>query len=197
VTLIATAVRMSARIAANRAVTRSGMADGPHRRELTFAQARRCLGWLAGAALMGLLGAGVAGAVPPVQDTPSIESRLDLLFGSHEPYRKFLADLQRAVAAGDRDQVADMVRYPLRTHIAGRAVSLANPRHFLAHFDELLPQKSLDAITAQTFAGLFANSQGVMIGSGEVWFSAVCRARDCNAPPVMIIALNPQAPLSP
>jgi hypothetical protein len=90
-----------------------------------------------------------------------------------------------------------MIRYPLKTRIAGRAVQLDNPRHFLAHFDELLPQRSLETITAQTFAGLFANSQGVMIGSGEVWFSAVCAAHDCNAPPVMIIALNPQPPPAP
>ncbi len=76
-------------------------------------------------------------------------------------------------------------------------MKIANPRQFLAHFDELLPQTSLDAITAQSFEGLFANAQGVMIGSGEVWFSGVCRARNCNAPPVMIVALNPQPPAVP
>lgn len=147
-------------------------------------------------ALPALLDPAVA-AAPAAQDNPSIESRLDLLFGSHEPYRKFLQDLQRAVAAHDRNQIAAMIRYPLKTQIAGRAVQLDKPRHFLAHFDELLPQRSLEAITAQTFAGLFANSQGVMIGSGEVWFSAVCASHDCNAPPVMIIALNPQPPPAP
>jgi hypothetical protein len=134
----------------------------------------------------------MAAAVTPEAASRSIDLRLDALFGSHEPYRKFLHDLQRAVAAGDREQIAAMVSYPLNTHIAGRAVKLDNPRHFLAHFDVLLPQKSLDAITAQSFVGLFANSQGVMIGSGEVWFSAACAARDCNAAPVLITALNPQ-----
>jgi hypothetical protein len=158
--------------------------------------APRCRALLVGALLAAALAAmGAAGAA--TQDSQSIESRLDQLFGSHEPYRKFLQELQGAVAGHDRDQIAAMISYPLKTHIGGRAVELSNPRHFLAHFDELLPPSSLDAITAQTFAGLFANSRGVMIGSGEVWFSSVCAAPNCSAPPVLIIALNPQPPAAP
>ncbi len=163
---------------------------------MTHRRALGCLALLLSAAVESLLGSAVA-ADAPAPDSPSIESRLDLLFGSHEPYRAFLQELQDAVATRDRNQIAAMVSYPLRTQIAGRVVKLDNPRHFLAHFDELLPQRSLDAISAQTFAGLFANSHGVMIGSGEVWFGAVCASRDCNAPPIMITALNPQPPHAP
>ncbi len=148
--------------------------------------------WPVAALIVAVLGGGVCDAQGPPQEGPSIESRLDTLFGSHEPYRRFLTDLQHAVAAHDRNQIAGMVSYPLKTRIAGSRVSLAKPQQFLAHFDELLPQKSLDAISAQTFSGLFANSQGVMIGSGEVWFSGVCKAHNCDAPPIMITALNPQ-----
>lgn len=148
--------------------------------------------WLTAAVIFGVLGGGASAARGQGQDGLSVESRLDTLFGSHEPYHRFLTDLQHAVAAHDRNQIAGMVSYPLKTRIAGSSVSLAKPQQFLAHFDELLPQKSLDAISAQSFAGLFANSQGVMIGSGEVWFSGVCKSHDCNAPPIMITALNPQ-----
>jgi hypothetical protein len=173
---------------------RNDMTGIPHQFEL--AQRARRVGtsarWLVAAVILGVLGGGVSDAQEPAQDGPSIESRLDTLFGSHEAYHKFLTDLQHAVAARDRNQIAGMVSYPLKTRIAGTRVSLAKPQQFLAHFDELLPQKSLDAISAQTFAGLFANSQGVMIGSGEVWFSGVCKAHDCNAPPIMITAVNPQ-----
>jgi|WetSurMetagenome_2_1015567.scaffolds.fasta_scaffold898387_1 hypothetical protein len=72
---------------------------------------------------------------------------------------------------------------------------LDNPRHFLAQFDELPPQRGLDAISAQTLAGLFADSQGVKIGSGEVWFGGLCASPECDAPAVMSIALNPPPPL--
>ena len=76
-------------------------------------------------------------------------------------------------------------------------MKLATPRQFLAHFDGAAAQTQPRCDHGAVLRGLFANSQGVMIGSGEVWFSAVCAARDCNAPPVMITALNPQPPASP
>ncbi len=142
--------------------------------------------------LAAITGAAGAAAAEPAPASPT-EARLDALFGSHEPYRTFLADLQRAVAARDRQQIVAMVSYPLRTNLAGHVVKLG-PKQLLAHFDELLPQKTLDAITSQSFDTLFANSQGVMIGSGEVWFAAVCAARDCSAPPIMITAINPPPP---
>jgi hypothetical protein len=151
---------------------------------------RPCV-WLIVVSLLGLL-PGAFAAAAPAQDGSPMDSRLDFLFGSHEPYRRFLQDLQHAVSAGDRNQIAGMVSYPFKTHLSGSAVSLANPRQFVAHFDELLPPTSLAAITAQSFEGLFANSQGVMIGRGEVWFSGVCAARDCSMPQVMITGLNPQ-----
>jgi hypothetical protein len=175
-----------------------GMAGTSRQRSYTVTRRRVvvCLALLFGAAAGSPPGSAVA-ADAPAPDSLPIEGRLDLLFGSHDPYRKFLQALQDAVATRDRNQIAAMVSYPLRTQIAGRVVKLDNPRHFLAHFDELLPQRSLDAISAQAFDGLFANSHGVMIGSGEVWFGAVCAARDCNAPPIMITALNPQPPPTP
>jgi hypothetical protein len=144
------------------------------------------------ACLVLLIGETPALAAQPAP-AATTEARLDALFGGHEPYRKFLADLQRAVAAGDRQQIAAMVSYPLRTNLGGHVVKLG-PKQLLAHFDELLPPKTLAAITAQSFDTLFANSQGVMIGEGEVWFAAICAARDCSAPPIMITAINPPPP---
>src|SRR5271154_5391398 len=95
VTLMASAVRIRARIAAYSPVMGSGMAETPRQGSPTVAQRRLRgrPGWVRGAFLVGLLAAGHAIAAPPVQGTASIDARLDLLFGSHEPYRKFLADL--------------------------------------------------------------------------------------------------------
>ena len=54
-----------------------------------------------------------------------------------------------------------------------------------------LTPKVLAAIKRQTYASLFANDRGVMIGDGEVWFSAVCRDAACKDAPIRIIAINP------
>lgn len=120
-----------------------------------------------------------------------VQARLDTLFGSHAPYEDFLGRLQKAVAADDRAAVAALVSYPLKTRVAGRSVTVRDAGQFVARYGQLLPQKSRDAIAQQKFEALFANSAGVMIGTGQVWFSGVCGDRQCQAPVVLVTALNP------
>jgi|HubBroStandDraft_1064217.scaffolds.fasta_scaffold02351_4 hypothetical protein len=127
------------------------------------------------------------------QDPGSIDARLDILFGEHDSYRRFLTDLQQAVAKDARSEVAAMVAYPLTTHIAGKKIILQTPAEFLQHYDQLLPAKALAVIRAQTYPALFANAQGVMIGAGEVWFSGVCADSTCGSRTVRITAINPPA----
>lgn len=86
----------------------------------------------------------LAGVILPAvaANSPEVEARLDRLFGVHEPYRIFLQDLQSAVARDERDQVAALVSYPLRTRLKGKSLRLTTPAQFLGHYDELLPPKT-------------------------------------------------------
>lgn len=135
-----------------------------------------------------MAGSGATLAEVPAGD---VDQRLDALFGAHEPYRVFLRDLQEAVAADARQQVAAMVSYPLRARIRDHAVQLGDAQQFLARYDEILTPKTLEAISQQSYQGLFANSRGVMIGTGQVWFSGICRDAGCRARTIRIIAFNP------
>ena len=56
---------------------------------------------------------------------------------------------------------------------------------FVAGYDKIMTDKVKKAIGRQTYAGLFANWQGVMIGDGEVWFSPLD-----NSDKVRITAIN-------
>lgn len=120
-----------------------------------------------------------------------MDARLDLLFGEHDPYRAFLRELQGAVAADERSRVAAMVSYPLRVKIHARVVHIGTTQQFLRHYDELLPPATRALIAAQSYEGLFVNSQGVMIGSGQLWFSGVCGDELCSRRTIKIIAFNP------
>jgi hypothetical protein len=120
-----------------------------------------------------------------------VDSRLDLLFGEHGPYRTFLGALQAAVAADDRRQVAAMIGYPLKTRLHGQVVHIRTTQQFLGHYEELLPPATRAAIAAQSYQALFVNSQGVMIGSGQLWFSGVCNDQLCSRRTIKVIALNP------
>jgi hypothetical protein len=120
-----------------------------------------------------------------------MDARLDLLFGEHDPYRAFLHALQAAVAADDRKQVAAMVSYPLKAKVHGHAVSIHTTQQFLSHYDALLPPATRTLIADQTYEALFVNTQGVMIGSGQLWFSGVCNDELCSRRTIKVIGFNP------
>lgn len=127
-----------------------------------------------------------AGAVSThAQTAAEVDSSLDTLFGAHVPYRQFFEQLQKAVASDDKAIVAAMVDYPFQARINGKAVKLRDAAHFVADYDKIVTSKVKQAIASQTYATLFANWQGVMIGDGEVWFSGVG-----DAGVIKIIAIN-------
>jgi hypothetical protein len=142
------------------------------------------LGWLA----LGLL---LPGGAASAQNAEVVDARLDTLFGAHQPYRDFLERLKAATSSDAREEVSRLVSYPLVTHIAGHKVTIRTPAQFLSHYSLLLPEATLAAVRLQTYADLFANAQGVMIGSGQIWFSGICQDRGCSSRVVRITAINP------
>ncbi len=146
-----------------------------------------------GLLLAGLFWAPLAPAAPADAASASgdMDARLDLLFGEHAPYRAFLQQLQGAVAADERQRVATLVSYPLKVKLDGQVVHLRTAQQFLSHYDELLPPATRALIAAQSYEQLFVNGDGVMIGSGQLWFSGVCNDERCGRRIVKIIAFNP------
>jgi len=133
--------------------------------------------------------------VEPCADTAPdcpVNRRLEQLFGASQPFQLFLHDLQAATAADDRPALAAMVSYPLAVHLsAGRRMTVHTPQEFLAEYGQLMPDTTRAAVTAQKYADLFANSRGVMIGNGQVWFAQVCADERCKSSQVKTIPLNP------
>lgn len=124
-------------------------------------------------------------AVALAQTAADTDSSLDQLYGGHKPYADFFDALQKAVAADDKAAVAAMVDYPFSARIGGKAVKIRDAGHFAADYDKVVTAKVKNAVAKQTYATLFANWQGVMIGDGEVWFSGV--GKDSH---VKITAIN-------
>jgi len=127
---------------------------------------------------------GAAGTAQ-AQTVAEVDARLDALFGTHAPYKSFFGILQHAVAADDRQAVAGLVDYPLRTRIDGKAVTIKDASQFVARYDDIVTAKIKRAVAEQSYAGLFANAQGVSIGDGGLWFSGIGKADI-----VRIIAIN-------
>lgn len=119
------------------------------------------------------------------QTAAEVDQQLDELFGEHKQYRTFLEQLQRAVAADDKQAVAAMIDYPFAARINGKAVKIRDPKHFVADYDKVITPKIREAVAKQRYEDLFANWQGVMIGDGEIWFSGIG-----DGSTVKIIAIN-------
>ncbi|MPS29565.1 MAG: hypothetical protein E2576_01215 [Alcaligenaceae bacterium] len=137
-----------------------------------------------GACLAACLAFGGAGAAQ-AQSAADMDTRLDTLFGEHTSYRGFFDRLKQAVAAADKPAVAAMVDYPFRTRIDGKAVTIRDAGHFIADYDQLITPKVRAAVSRQAYPELFANWQGISIGSGEIWFGGVGKRND-----VKITAIN-------
>ncbi len=121
------------------------------------------------ALLAGVAAPGLAGA----QTAAEMNASLDSLFGEHDRYHSFFTALKKAVAEGDRKSFAAMVDYPFQARIKGKSVKIRDAAHFVADYDQVVTAKVKHALDAQAYESLFANWQGVMVGDGEIWFSAV------------------------
>jgi hypothetical protein len=85
--------------------------------------------------------------------------------------RAFLGGLQAAVRADDLTKVARMVQYPLKVIVGDKRLRIKSRAVFLRDYAKIMTphvKKMLDEQTAQC---LFGNSQGFMVGDGEIWFT--------------------------
>lgn len=119
-----------------------------------------------------------------------VDQRLDLLFGSHQPYHDFLNDLQQAVAAKDKTKVAAMASYPLKVSLKGKEKTFRNPAALKKNYDSVFTPELSKIILDQKYEELFARDQGVMVGDGQLWFSGVCADKACKKSRVLISRVN-------
>ena len=107
--------------------------------------------------------------------------------------RAFFDTLQVAVKANDSAKIADLIEYPLRVNGLGRPRSVTREQ-FLAKPDAVLTDHIRRQVLAQRFDDLFVNAQGVMFGTGELWFSGVCDkdspAGHCKGERVRVLSVN-------
>ena len=88
--------------------------------------------------------------------------------------RAFLERLGKVVQADDERQVASMLQYPIDVHIADKKFPVHNPQEFLKNYSRIVnPSIKAAILSAKSSRCLFANSEGFMVGDGEVWFREI------------------------
>lgn len=130
---------------------------------------------------------------PAARGDQAVNEAIDRVLGDHAAYQSAFTQLQRAVAEHDAASVAALVDYPFTATLDGKRSTLKDAAAFTAQYDRIVTPAIADAIAKQEYAALMVNAKGVMLGSGEVWLSGVCRDPACAAPEVKVIAIQPGA----
>ncbi len=85
-----------------------------------------------------------------------------------------------AVRRDDRKAVAATIAYPISINLRRGKKRLRSPAEFVANYDLIFSSKYREAISNALPRNMFVRDQGIMLGSGEVWFG----------PDGKVIALN-------
>lgn len=124
-----------------------------------------------------------------------VNARIDDVLGNSKRYEASINAFQQAVAAGDKQDVAAFIRYPIRVTIDGQKTVIRSPRAFVQRYDAIMTPAIVGAIKNQHYGDLFVNDQGVMFGNGQAWLDAVCLDRKCDQSVIQVVTLQ-DAPAS-
>ena len=127
----------------------------------------------------------------------ALDKSIDLSVGDHVKVHQLLTQLQAAVAKHDAPAVAALVHYPIKVNPGKKPFVVKNEKAFVKHYDDIITHDIQDAIFKQKYENLFVNSQGAMIGDGEVWITGFCRDKSCKQSDIKIGTIQDTKNLKP
>ena len=132
------------------------------------------------------------------QTSPTtLDKSIDLSVGDHVKVQQLLTTLQQAVAKHDAAAVAALVHYPIKVNPGKKPFTVKNEKAFIKDYDGIITQDIAAAIFKQKYENLFVNSQGAMIGDGEVWITGFCRDKSCKQSDIKIGTIQDTKNLKP
>jgi hypothetical protein len=137
-----------------------------------------------------------AQTAPPTALT-ALDKSIDLSVGNHVRVQQILTTLQQAVAKHDASTVASLVHYPIKVNPSKKPFTIKNEKAFIKDYDRIITHDIQDAILKQKYENLFVNSQGAMIGDGEVWITSFCRDKSCKQSDIKIGTIQDTKNLKP
>jgi hypothetical protein len=127
----------------------------------------------------------------------ALDKSIDLSVGDHVKVHQILTTLQQAVAKHDVATVASLVHYPIKVNPGKKPFVVKNEKAFIKDYDSIITQDIQSAIFKQKYENLFVNSQGAMIGDGEVWITGFCRDKSCKQSDIKIGTIQDTKNLKP
>ena len=145
----------------------------------------------------------IAGALlPPTlqaaqTNLADLNKSIDLSVGDHVKVQQLLTHLQQSVASHNAAAVAALVHYPIKVNPGKKPFTVKNEKAFIKNYDGIITHDIQDAIFKQKYENLFVNSQGAMIGDGEVCITGFCRDKSCKQSDIKIGTIQDTKNLKP
>jgi hypothetical protein len=125
------------------------------------------------------------------------DKSIDLSVGDHTKVHQILTDLQQAVSKHNPAAVAALVHYPIKVNPGKKPFTIKNEKEFIKDYDRIITPDIASAIYKQKYDNLFVNSEGAMIGDGEVWITGFCRDKTCKQSDIKIGTIQDTKNLKP
>jgi hypothetical protein len=156
------------------------------------------------ASIILIVGALLPPTLPATQTTPTsqpsltaLDKSIDLSVGDHIKVHAILTQLQRAVASHNAPAVAALIHYPIKVNPGKKPFTIKNEKAFIKDYDSIITHDIQDVILKQKYEDLFVNSQGAMIGDGEVWITGFCLDKSCKQSDIKIGTIQDTKNLKP
>ena len=84
-------------------------------------------------------------------------------------FEKVFNTVKSFVAKGEKEKVAEYVNYPLTS----ANITVTSKEEFIKSYDSIITEDVKNALINQKVEETFVNYKGVMVGNGQIWFSAI------------------------
>jgi hypothetical protein len=82
----------------------------------------------------------------------------------------FVNKIQGYIVNDNKEQLAEVVNYPIKVYINGKKTNIPNKDSFIKNYDGIFYPKFKQVISNTSTEYLFANFRGIMFGDmGEIW----------------------------
>lgn len=137
-----------------------------------------------------MLAAAVSAAPIANADEASVDQQIETLLGDAADYKELFYAFKMALEEGKSDIVVSLVNYPITVRIDGSEDTYSSVDELLAAYDDVFTDSIKEAVAAQEYGDLFVNSEGIMIGNGQVWISGICEDTACTIAPPRIMTVQ-------
>jgi hypothetical protein len=126
-----------------------------------------------------------------------LDKSIDQTVGNHVKVHQLLTDLQRSVANHNAAGVAVLIHYPIKVNPGKHPFTVKDQKAFVKDYDRIITPDISDVILKQKYETLFVNSEGAMLGEGEVWITGSCLDKSCKKSDIKIGTIQDTNNLKP